>query len=59
MDIEIIILSEVNKTEKYKYYMISFIYRFFKNSTNELITKQKQTYREKTNRITKGGKGKG
>ena len=58
MDLEMIILSGVSQTEKYKYYMISFIYGFFKNSTNELTTKQKQTYREKTNLgLPKGERG--
>ena len=39
MGLEIIILSEVNQTEKYKYHMISLICEIQKNDTNELIYK--------------------
>ena len=34
MELEIIVLSEVNLTEKDKYYMISLICKNIKNSTN-------------------------
>ena len=51
MDLEIVILSEVSQTEKYKYHMILLICGILKNGTNELIYKtemesemQKQTY---------------
>ena len=40
MDLEIMILSEVNQTEKDKYHMILLICGIFKkNDTNELIYK--------------------
>ena len=39
MDIEIVILSEVNQTEKDKYHMISLICGILKKGTNELIYK--------------------
>ena len=39
MGLEIIILSEVNQTEKDKYRMISLICGILKNDTNELIYK--------------------
>ena len=41
MDLEIVVLSEVNQTEKDKYHMISPICGVFKKGTNELICKQK------------------
>ena len=44
MDLEIIILSEVNQTEKGKYYMIIIHMLNLKYDTNELIYK--------TNRLT-------
>ena len=37
MDLKIIILSEVNQTEKDKYHMISLICGIKKNDKNELI----------------------
>ena len=40
MCLGIVILSEVNQTEKDKYHMISLICRIFKNDSNELIYKQ-------------------
>ena len=39
MDLEIIILSEVSRTQKDKYHMISLICGILKNYTNELIYK--------------------
>ena len=39
MDLEIVILSEVSQTEKYKYHMILLICGILKNGTNELIYK--------------------
>ena len=39
MDLEIIMLTEVSQTEKYKYHMISLICEIQKNDTNELIYK--------------------
>ena len=39
MDLEIVIPSEVNQTEKDKYCMISLICGILKNGTNELIYK--------------------
>ena len=41
MDLEVIILSKVNQTEKDKYYMISLTCGILKNDTNELFTEQK------------------
>ena len=40
MNLQMIILSEVNKKEKEKYHMISLKYKI-----HELITKQEQTHR--------------
>ena len=40
MDLEVIILNEVNHTEKDRYNMISFMWNL-KNETNELIYKTK------------------
>ena len=40
MDLEIVILSEVSRTERDKYHMISLICGILKNDTNELFTKQ-------------------
>ena len=46
IDLEMmLILSEVNQTEKDKHQMISLICRIFKNDSNELIKKQKQMHR--------------
>ena len=42
--IELIILSELSQTEKYKYHDTAYM-RDQKNDTNELIYKQKQTHR--------------
>ena len=40
MDLEIVILSEVNQTQKDKYHMTSLIYGIIKKTgTNELICK--------------------
>ena len=39
MDLEIVILNEVNQTEKDKYHKTSLICGIFKNGTNELIYK--------------------
>ena len=39
MDLEIVILTEVSQTEKYKYHMILLICGILKNGTNELIYK--------------------
>ena len=39
MDLEIVVLSEVNQTEKDKHHMISPICGVFKKGTNELICK--------------------
>ena len=39
MNLEVIILSEVNQTEKDKYHMVSLICGIFKNDTNECISK--------------------
>ena len=39
MVLEVMILSQVNQTEKNKYYMISLICGILKNATNELIYK--------------------
>ena len=41
MDLDIIILSEVNQTEKDKYHMISLICRVKKKTQMNLYTKQK------------------
>ena len=39
MDLEIVILSEVSQTEKYKYHMISHIWNLKNNSANEPMYK--------------------
>ena len=39
MELEIIILNEVSRTEKDKYHVISLICGILKNNTNELIYK--------------------
>ena len=39
MDLEIILLSEVNQTEKEKFHVISLYVESKKNDTNELICK--------------------
>ena len=47
INLEIIILSEVNQTEKAKYHMISFICGVKKNHRNELVYKTKQMHRHR------------
>ena len=56
MDLKIIILSGVNQTEKYKYYMISLICGIsIKMMQMNLSTKEKQTHRNKNKLlVTKG-----
>ena len=41
IDLETVVLSEVNQTEKDKYHVISPICGVFKKGANELICKQK------------------
>ena len=59
MDLEIMILSEVNQTEKDKYHMILLICGIFKkNDTNELIYKTETDLQiSKTNLWLPGRKG--
>ena len=57
MDLENIILSEGNQTEKDKYYMISLIWNL-KNNTSEIIYKtETDTQAQKTNLYLPKGKG--
>ena len=57
MDLEIIILNEVNQTEKDKY-MISLICGIFKNDRNQLIYKTEiESQTQKTNLWLPKGKG--
>ena len=59
MDLEIIILSEVNQTEKDKYHMIPLICGISNMTQMSLSTKQKQTHRrrEQTCGCQGGGSG--
>ena len=60
MDLEIIILREVNQTEKDKYHMISLICGIYKNDTKELIQRTEiDSQTQKTNLWLPTGKGKG
>ena len=61
MDLEVIILSKVNQTEKDKYYMISLTCGILKNDTNELFTEQKQIHghRKQSYGYQKGKGGQG
>ena len=60
MDLEIIILSEVSRTAKDKYHLISLICRIFKNDTNELIYKtERDSQSLKTKLLLPKGKGGG
>ena len=59
MDLEIIILSEVNQTEKKKKTIASLICGILKSDTNELIYKQKQSHRHRNQCMVTKGEGEG
>ena len=46
MNLEPIIQSDVSQKEKYKYYILTHIYRIQKNGTGELFTGQQWRNRE-------------
>ena len=58
MDLEGIILSEINQAEKYKYHMISLIYRIQKTHTYTKTTTTKSQI-QRTDWWLPGGRGGG
>ena len=59
MDLEIIILSEVNQTEKDKYHIMLYMWNLKKMIQMNLFTKQKQTLRLQTYGYPRGKVGGG
>ena len=60
MNPEIILLSEVNQTEKKISYNITYLWNLTKNDTNELIYKtETDSHIWKTTTVTKGERGDG